>query len=199
MILELHPVNPEERKLKQIIEVLEDGGVIIYPTDTVYALGCDINNQKAIEKICLIKGIKPEKATLSFICSDLSNISSYTRPFSNEVYKLMKRSLPGPYTFILNANNDVPKLLKNKRKTVGIRVPDNKITRALVEMLGRPILSTSLKYDESEEDVLEYPTDPWEIHEAYGNRVAMVIDGGIVGNTPSSIIDCTGDEPVVIR
>ena len=144
MLLEMHPENPEPRKIKQVLDVLKSGGVIIYPTDTIYGMGCDITNHKAVERICRIKGISPEKANFSFICADLSNISDYTRPFSTSIYKLMRRCLPGPYTFILNAGGAVPKLLKNKKKTVGIRVPNSPIVRELVNGLGQPIMSKSM-------------------------------------------------------
>lgn len=198
MILELHPDNPEPRKLKQILDILKNDGVIIYPTDTVYGLGCNINSHKAMERICAIKRIDPEKANLTFICADLSNISDYTRPFSTTVYKIMKKCLPGPFTFILEGNNQLPKLLKNKKKTVGIRVPNSPIVRELVMGLGMPLLSTSIKNLE-DDDIIEYPTDPYEIHEQYEHLVDLVIDGGFGGNIPSTIVDCTGDEPELIR
>ncbi len=198
MILELHPDNPEPRKLKQILDILKNDGVIIYPTDTVYGLGCNINSHKAMERICAIKRIDPEKANLTFICADLSNISDYTKPFSTTVYKIMKKCLPGPFTFILEGNNQLPKLLKNKKKTVGIRVPNSPIVRELVMGLGMPLLSTSIKNLE-DDDIIEYPTDPYEIHEQYEHMVDLVIDGGFGGNIPSTIVDCTGDEPELIR
>ena len=198
MILELHPDNPEPRKLKQILDILKNDGVIIYPTDTVYGLGCNINSHKAMERICAIKRIDPEKANLTFICADLSNISDYTRQFSTTVYKIMKKCLPGPFTFILEGNNQLPKLLKNKKKTVGIRVPNSPIVRELVMGLGMPLLSTSIKNLE-DDDIIEYPTDPYEIHEQYEHLVDLVIDGGFGGNIPSTIVDCTGDEPELIR
>jgi len=184
--------------MKQILEVLKNDGVIIYPTDTVYGLGCDIGSHKAMERICQIKKIDPEKANLTFICADLSNIADYTRPFSTSIYKIMKKCLPGPFTFILNGNNNLPKLLKNKKKTVGIRVPNSPIVQELVTGLGAPLLSTSIKNLE-EDDIIEYPTDPYEIHEQYEHIVDLVIDGGFGGNTPSTIIDCTGDEPILQR
>jgi tRNA threonylcarbamoyl adenosine modification protein (Sua5/YciO/YrdC/YwlC family) len=198
VILELHPDNPEPRKLKQILDILKNDGVIIYPTDTVYGLGCNINSHKAMERICAIKRIDPEKANLTFICADLSNISDYTKPFSTTVYKIMKKCLPGPFTFILEGNNQLPKLLKNKKKTVGIRVPNSPIVRELVMGLGMPLLSTSIKNLE-DDDIIEYPTDPYEIHEQYEHMVDLVIDGGFGGNIPSTIVDCTGDEPELIR
>lgn len=199
MLLEMHPENPEPRKIKQVLEVLQKGGLIIYPTDTIYGLGCDITNHKAVERICRIKGISPEKANFSFICADLSNISEYTRPFSTSIYKLMRRCLPGPYTFILNAGGAVPKLLKNKKKTVGIRVPNSPIVRDLVNGLGQPIMSTSIKNLDEDDDIIEYPTDPYEIHEQYSHLVDLVIDGGFGGNEPSTVVDCTGEEPELLR
>jgi tRNA threonylcarbamoyl adenosine modification protein (Sua5/YciO/YrdC/YwlC family) len=199
MLLEMHPENPEPRKIKQVLEVLQKGGIIIYPTDTIYGLGCDITNHKAVERICRIKGISPEKANFSFICADLSNISDYARPFSTSIYKLMRRCLPGPYTFILNAGGAVPKLLKNKKKTVGIRVPNSPIVRELVNGLGQPIMSTSIKNLDEDDDIIEYPTDPYEIHEQYSHLVDLVIDGGFGGNEPSTVVDCTGEEPELLR
>lgn len=199
MLIEIHPENPQGRKIQQVLDVLRDGGVIIYPTDTVYGLGCDINNQRAIERICKIKGIQPKKANMSFICADLSNISDYTKPFSTPVYKLMKRCLPGPFTFILDANSMVPKLLKNRKKTVGIRVPNSPIVRDLVEGLGQPLLSSSIKNLDEDDDIREYPTDPYEIHEQYEHLVDLVIDGGVSHNVPSTVVDCTGNEAVLIR
>jgi tRNA threonylcarbamoyl adenosine modification protein (Sua5/YciO/YrdC/YwlC family) len=199
MILNIHPENPEPRKIQQVIEVLKNDGVIIYPTDTIYGLGCDINSHKAMERICAIKRINPEKANLTFICSDLSNITDYSRPVSTTVYKIMKRCLPGPYTFILNANNSLPKLLRNKKKTVGIRVPNSPIVFALVNGLGAPLLSTSIKNLDEEDDIIEYPTDPYEILDQYEHLVDLVIDGGFGGNIPSTIIDCTNDEPLLQR
>jgi tRNA threonylcarbamoyl adenosine modification protein (Sua5/YciO/YrdC/YwlC family) len=197
MLIQLHPDNPEPRKLLQIVECLRDGGTIIYPTDTIYGLGCDIFQQKAIEQICRIKGVKPEKTNFSFICNDLSHITDFTLPLDNATYKLMKRTLPGPYTYILRANNNVPKLFKNNKKTVGIRIPNNIIVRTLVTELGNPILTTSLKAPD--DDVLEYYTDPYEIHEEYERLVDIVIDGGFGGNIASTIVDCTDGVPVLLR
>ncbi len=196
MLLKIHPDNPNPRHIQKVIECLNDGGIIIYPTDTVYGIGCDIYKNKAVEKIAMIKGIKKEKANFSFICSDLSHISDFTRPISNELYKMMKRNLPGPFTFILEANNKVPKLFQSKKKTVGIRVPDNNITKVIVETLGNPIMSSSV-YDEDE--IIEYTTDPELIYEKYGHLVDIVIDGGYGGNEASTIIDCTSDEITIIR
>ncbi|GAB1450284.1 L-threonylcarbamoyladenylate synthase [Draconibacterium sp.] len=183
------------REILKIVEVLRNGGLIIYPTDTVYGLGCDITNAKAVEKVARIKGVKVEKNNFSFICSDLSHISDYTKPISSSVFKLMKKNLPGPFTFILDANNNLPKYFKLK-KTVGIRVPDNNIIREIVKELGNPILSTSV-YDDDE--ILEYTTDPELIHEKYQDIAELVIDGGFGELIPSTIVDCTGDEIVIVR
>lgn len=197
MLLHIHPQNPEERKIQQVAACLRDGGVIIYPTDTIYGLGCDFRNPRAYERVCRIKGVRPEKAQFSFICSDLSHIADFTKPFGNDVYKLMRRTLPGPFTYILNASNEVPKILKSNKKTVGIRVPDHPVSRAIVQEFGQPIVSTSLKLPD--DPVLEYPTDPDEIYEMYGKLVDIVVHSGNGGHTASTVVDCTGDEPVVIR
>jgi len=196
IFIKLYPENPDPRKISQVIDVLRKGGVIIYPTDTVYGIGCDIFNQKAIERIGLIKGVKPKKEHFSFICYDLSNISEYTRTLSTPVFKLMKKALPGPFTFILAANNKVPKLLNSKKKTVGIRVPDHNIPRLLVKELGQPILTTSIR---DEDDVIEYSTDPELIYEKYKDLVDVVIDGGYGNNVASTVIDCSGDQIEVLR
>jgi tRNA threonylcarbamoyl adenosine modification protein (Sua5/YciO/YrdC/YwlC family) len=196
MLIKIYPQNPERRKLDTILECLRDGGVIIYPTDTVYSLGCDMMQVKAVERVAAIKGVKADKANFSIICNDLSNIADYTKPFSTEAYKLMKKTLPGPFTFILNANNHVPRIFQNRKKTIGIRVPDNPITRLLVEEYGNPLISTSI-YDNDE--ILEYTTDPELIHENYINMVDIVIDGGNGGNIPSTVIDFTGIQPEIIR
>lgn len=197
MLLNIHPNNPDKRKIAQVIETLQNGGVIIYPTDTVYAFGCDINNQKAIEKICRIKGIDPKKSNLSFICSNISQIASYIKPIDNTIFREMKANLPGAYTYILKANNTVPKLFKNRKKTVGIRIPDNSIALTLVEELGNPVLSSSVKNEE--DDIFPYFTDPIDIYERYSNLVDLVIDGGISRGKGSTIVDCTGSEPIIIR
>ena len=196
MLIKLYPENPNERLIQQITEVLQKGGVIIYPTDTVYGLGCDITNSKAIEKICRIRGIKPEKANFSFICYDLSHISDYTRQIDNETYRVIKKALPGPFTFIFNANKNVPKLLSSNKKTVGIRIPDNSIARAIVKALGNPIVSTSIHDDD---EIIEYSTDPELIHEKYEEIVDLVINGGYGGNEPSTIVDCSEGEFDIIR
>lgn len=196
MYLSIHPNNPEERKIEQVVKILKDGGVIIYPTDTVYGIGCDIRNQSAIEKVCKIRGLKPEKAALSIMCKDISQISEYTQQIDNPYFKLLKKNLPGPFTFILNSNNSVPKMFKNKKRTIGIRIPDNKIILELIDHLGAPILTTSLK---SDDEILEYFTDPSEIFEDFENQVDLVIDGGIGKNVPSTIVDLTQSEPKIIR
>lgn len=196
MLLEIHSKNPSLRKIQKAVKVLEKGGIIIYPTDTVYGLGCDIFNTKAIERICRIKGIKSKKANFSFICNDLSHISSYTTPFDNTTFRILKKALPGPFTFILKANSQVPKLFKNNKKTVGIRVPDNAIAQALVQELGRPILSTSLKIAD---DFMEYLTDPTEIHDEYEKLVDLVIDGGLGNLKASTVVDFTSGYPEILR
>jgi tRNA threonylcarbamoyl adenosine modification protein (Sua5/YciO/YrdC/YwlC family) len=196
MLIRIHPDNPSERTIRQVVDVLHKGGVIIYPTDTIYGIGCDITNQKAIERVARIRGVKTDKANFSFICHDLSHLSDFSTPLNNEVFKLMKRNLPGPFTFIIQANNNVPKLLKTKRKTVGIRVPDNNIAREIVRQLGNPILSTSVH---DNDEILEYTTDPELIHERYSDMVDLVIDGGYGSNVPSTIVDCTSDEIEIIR
>lgn len=196
MLVRLYPENPNEKTISQVVDLLKKGGIIIYPTDTVYGMGCDITNQKAIEKICRIKGIKPEKANLSFICYDLSHISDYIKPIDNSIFRMLKKALPGPFTFIFNANNNVPKLLSSNKKTVGIRVPDNNIAREIVRTLGNPILSTSIHDDDG---IIEYSTDPELIHEKYQDLVDLVVDGGYGDNEPSTVIDCTSTEVEVIR
>ena len=193
--IKLYNENPNEKEIAKIVEVLRNGGLIIYPTDTVYGLGCDITNTKALEKIARIKGVKLEKANFSFVCSDLKNLSDYVKQIDSSTFKLLKRALPGAYTIIMQGNNNLPKDFK-KTKTVGIRVPDNLIARTIVERLGNPIVSTSI-YDE--DDVIEYTTDPELIFEKWQNLVDIVIDGGYGDNTASTVIDLSGDEPVVIR
>jgi tRNA threonylcarbamoyl adenosine modification protein (Sua5/YciO/YrdC/YwlC family) len=196
MLLKLYEKNPEQKVVQKVVDLLQYGGVIIYPTDTVYGIGCDITKARAVERVARIKGIRPEKARFSFICSDLSHLSDFANHVDNTTFKLMKSYLPGPYTFILNASTQVPKSIKQKRKTVGIRIPDNNIILEIVRQLGNPILTTSLKEDDQ---ILEYPTDPELIYEEYRDLVDAVIDGGYGGLIPSTIIDCSGDEPEVIR
>jgi tRNA threonylcarbamoyl adenosine modification protein (Sua5/YciO/YrdC/YwlC family) len=194
--LEIHPDNPEPRKIKQVVDCLRNGGVIIYPTDTIYGMGCDIMNARAIERIAKIKGVKPEKANFSFICYDLSHLSDYSKHVTTPVFKMMKKGLPGPFTFILESSSKVPKLLNNNKKQVGIRIPDHNIPRLLVKDLGNPIISTSVQ---GQDDLVEYTTDPELIYEQYRNQVDLVIGGGIGNILASTIIDCTGDEPEIIR
>lgn len=196
MLLRLYNENPNPREVRKIVGVLRDGGIIIYPTDTVYGLGCDITNSKAVEKVARFKGVTIEKANFSFICSDLSHLSDYTRPISNTVFKLIRKNLPGPFTFILEANNKVPKYFNGKKKTVGIRIPDNNIIRDIVYELGNPILSTSIR---GEDEILEYTTDPELIYEKYQDIADVVIDGGYGELTPSTIVDCTSEELKIMR
>lgn len=196
MLIKIYPENPNEKAIEQVADVLRKGGIIIYPTDTVYGLGCDITNQKAIERICKIRNIKPEKANFSFICYDLSHISDYIKPIDNTTFRVLKKALPGPFTFIFNASHAVPKLLSSNKKTVGIRVPDNNIAREIVKVLGNPILSTSIH---DEDEIIEYSTDPELIYEKYQDLVDIVIDGGYGENIPSTVVDCTSGEFEVIR
>ena len=196
LLLKIHPDNPPLNKIIAAVDIIKKGGIVIYPTDTVYAIGCDIHNQKAVERVCKLKNIQPGKINLSFICQDLSHISAYTKALPTQVFKVMKQVLPGPYTFILNASNHVPNILNTKKKTIGIRVPDNKIVLTLVKELGNPLLSTSIK---NEDEILEYTTDPEEIYDRYKNLVDVIIDGGFGGNEASTILDCTGNEIEVIR
>ena len=196
MLLKIYPENPSQRAIDQVVKCLQDGGIIIYPTDTIYGIGCDIFKPKSVERITEILGDKKKKNAMTFICSDLSNLSDYTKPIPNNIFKVMKKVLPGPFTFILEANNNVPKLLQSNKKTVGIRVPDNNIIREIVRQLGHPILSTSVKDDD---EVIEYTTDPELIHEKYDRQVDIVIDGGYGDNTPSTVVDCTNGDIEVIR
>lgn len=194
MRLQLHPDNPQPRLVKQVIECLKDGGVIIYPTDTIYGLGCDIVQHKAVERICKIKNIDPQKAQLSFICRDLSHLSDYTKSIDTPLYRMLKSYLPGPYTFILPASKLVPKILQNKKNTIGLRVPDNIICRHILDALGNPILSASLPGD-----MVEEYTDPEVMYEKFEHLVDFVIDGGIGGMIPSTIVDCTGNDWTILR
>ncbi|NEM99746.1 L-threonylcarbamoyladenylate synthase [Pontibacter burrus] len=195
IFLSIHPDNPQEKKIREAAEILRNGGVIIYPTDTIYGMGCDIHNARAIERVCQIKGVKPDKVNLSFICSDLTHISDYAK-IDTPTYKVMKKALPGPFTFVLNATSSVPKYAAAKKKTVGIRVPDNQVALALVRELGNPILSTSIR---DEDEVLEYSTDPELIYEKYRNLVDAVIDGGYGNNIASTVIDATSNDFEVLR
>ena len=196
MLLAVHPDNPEGRKIKKIVETLQRGGVIIYPSDTVYALGCDIKNSKAIDKICKLRGVDSKKASLSFVCRDIGQLGEYTAQMDKSLFKLIKRNTPGPFTFILHANNQLPRVFKNKKRTIGGRIPDNTITQMIIEELGHPILSMSLK---SDDEITEYFTDPYDIEEDFGNRVDLVIDGGTGKSTPSTVVDCTKEEIEIIR
>ena len=193
--IKIYEDKPNEAAIKKVVDVLKNGGLVIYPTDTVYGLGCDITNTKALERIAKIKGVKLEKANFSFICNDLSNLSDYVKQIDTATFKLLKRALPGPYTFILPGNNNLPKEFK-KKTTVGIRIPNNAIALEIVKMLGNPIVSTSIRDDD---DVIEYTTDPELIFEKWQNRVDMVIDGGYGDNMGSTIIDLSGHEPIVVR
>jgi tRNA threonylcarbamoyl adenosine modification protein (Sua5/YciO/YrdC/YwlC family) len=194
MLLHLHPENPQPRNISTIVNVLSKGGIIIYPTDTIYGLGCDIFQHKAIERICRIKNIDPQKAQLSFVCYDLSDLSQYTKSISTPMYRMLKHYLPGPYTFILPASKEVPKILQSKKNTIGLRIPNNLIARTIVKELGHPILSTTLPGT-----MVEEYTDPEIMQDNFEKLVDVVADGGIGGMVPSTIIDCTGDEPVLVR
>jgi len=194
-LLKIYEENPNEKSIQEVVKVLRHGGLIIYPTDTVYGLGCDIKNTKALERVAQIRGVKLEKANFSFVCDSLSNISDYVKQMDTSTFKILKHNLPGPYTFILEGNNNLPSVFK-KKKTVGLRVPDNNIARAIVRELGNPIISTSI-YDEDE--VIEYTTDPELIYEKWENLVDVIIDGGYGDNMPSTVIDLTGEEPLLVR
>ena len=195
-LIKIHPINPEGRKIARIVDILKNGGVIIYPTDTIYGIGCDLMNRKSIERLCQIINVKPQKLDLSFICQDLSQVSNYVRRMDTPVFKILKKALPGPYTFILESSSKVPKILDVNKKTVGIRIPANLIPLALVQQLGNPIISSSIK----DEDIIrEYTTDPEKIYDDFKHKVDIVIDGGPGGNVASSVIDCTGDTLSIIR
>lgn len=194
--IKIHPDNPQANKIAQVVDVLKKGGIIVYPTDTVYAMGCDITQPKAIEKICRIKGIDPAKHSFSILCQDISQIASYSKQLPNTVFKLLKKKLPGPHTFILPIGGDVPKSLYSKKKTIGIRVPDYKIINHIVTQLGHPLLTTSIKHTD---EVLEYMTDPDEIFDRYKNQIDLIVDGGYGDNIPSTVWDCTSDDIMLIR
>jgi len=196
MLLKIHPDNPDPRKVKLAEECLRDGGVIVYPTDTVYSFGCSILKHKAIERIARLKNLKTEKANFSIVCQDLSHLSEYSKAVDNRTYKMMRKAFPGPYTFILNASSQVPRIFKARKKTIGIRIPDNNIARTLVDHLGCPIIASSVH---DEDEILEYTTDPGLIHEKYEKLVDLVIDGGFGNLQASTIFDCTGSEPKLIR
>ncbi|HBT94364.1 MAG TPA: threonylcarbamoyl-AMP synthase [Chitinophagaceae bacterium] len=194
MLISIHPTNPQPRQLAIIKDCLESGGIIAYPTDTIYGLGCDIFHPEAVAKICAIKKVNPEKAQLSFICSDLSHLSNYAKSINNSLFRILKSTLPGPFTFVLPASKEVPKILQNKKKTIGLRIPDNKIALAIIETLGHPILSASFPG----ENIEDY-TDPEIIQEHWGKQIDIVIDGGIGGIIPSTLVDCTTDEYIILR
>ena len=194
MLISIHPTNPQPRQLAIIKDCLESGGIIAYPTDTIYGLGCDIFHPEAVAKICAIKKVNPEKAQLSFICSDLSHLSNYAKSINNSLFRILKSTLPGPFTFVLPASKEVPKILQNKKKTIGLRIPDNKIALAIIETLGHPILSASFPG----ENIEDY-TDPEIIQEHWGKQIDIVVDGGIGGIIPSTVVDCTTDEYVILR
>ena len=194
MLISIHPTNPQPRQLAIIKDCLESGGIIAYPTDTIYGLGCDIFHPEAVAKICAIKKVSPEKAQLSFICSDLSHLSNYAKSINNSLFRILKRTLPGPFTFVLPASKEVPKILQNKKKTIGLRIPDNKIALAIIETMGHPILSASFPG----ENIEDY-TDPEIIQEHWGKQIDIVVDGGIGGIIPSTVVDCTTDEYIILR
>jgi tRNA threonylcarbamoyl adenosine modification protein (Sua5/YciO/YrdC/YwlC family) len=196
MLLKIYPENPNQDRIRKVVNVLEEGGIIIYPTDTVYAMGCDIKANKSIEKIARLKGMNPDNPDMSLIFHDMSQLSEYTVIRDNSLFKLLKRNLPGPFTFIVQANNQIPRLFKNKKKTVGIRIPDNNIVMELVRELGRPIITTSIH---DPDEVIEYTTDPELIYEKYRDFAEIVISGGYGRNEASTIVDCTSDEPEIIR
>ncbi len=194
MLIQIHPTHPQSRQLSMVADCLQSGGIIAYPTDTIYGLGCSIFKHDAIEKICAIKKVDPEKANLSFICADLSDLSLYAKSIDNSLFRILKKALPGPFTFILPASKEVPKILQSKKKTIGLRIPDNLIALSIIKIVGHPILSASFPGDEVE----EY-TDPEVIYDNWGKQIDMVVDGGIGGVNPSTVVDCTTDEYHVIR
>lgn len=195
LFTEIHPANPDKRYITKCCEVLRQGGVVICPTDTIYSFVCDLKSKNAIEKMAKLKGLKAEKANFSMLCSDLSNLAEYTLPFNNSIFRLMKNNLPGPFTFILNANSKVSKMFHNK-KTIGIRVPDNNIVKKIISELGNPLLSTSIHDDD---EIIDYTTDPAILFERFSEKVEIIIDGGFGNNTPSTVVDCTQLEPIIIR
>lgn len=197
MLIRVNEEQPDSKAIEKIVNCLRDGGVIIYPTDTVYALGCDFTQLKAVERVCKLKGVKLEKSNFSFVCSDLSHLSEFTNAIPNHVFRVMKKAMPGPYTFILEANSKVPKLLKQNRKTVGIRVPENNVCNAIISALGNPLISTSLH--DSSDDILEYFSDPEVIHRQYEDLVDLVVDGGFGNIHPSTVIDCSKGDFEIVR
>lgn len=196
MLLKIYDDNPSIRNIDTVIETINRGGLVIFPTDTIYGLGCGIEHIKAVNRIAMIKGIKKDKANFSLIISDMSMLSEFTKPIPNHIFRIMKKNLPGPFTFILEANSNVPKIFQTKKKTIGIRIPDNNIIRSIIERLGTPIITTSIK---DEDEVIEYTTDPELIYEKYENKVDIVIDGGYGDNEASTIVDCTSGEPEILR
>ncbi|HNP17540.1 MAG TPA: L-threonylcarbamoyladenylate synthase [Fulvivirga sp.] len=195
-LITLHPDNPEPRKINHVVNLLKEGAVIIYPTDTIYGIGCSLFNKKAIDRVCRIKGLKPKNFNLSFICNDISQIAEYVKRIDTPTFKLLKKALPGPFTFILESSSNVPKILDVNKKTIGIRIPDHNVTKMIVNQLGNPLITTSIKDDDK---ILEYTTDPEVIYEEYANLVDVVIDGGVGGNIPSTIVDCTNEPFEIIR
>lgn len=196
MLIEINPYNIDKRLLKQVVDVLRSGGIIIYPTDSVYAMGCDLRNKRALEKLAKLKGIKLSQANFSLICYDLSNISEYTKNFDRSTFKLLKANLPGPFTFILNCTNEIPKLFNSNKKTVGIRIPDHDLIREIVNELGNPIVTTSIHDDD---EIMEYTTDPYQIYEKYDGKVDLIIDGGFGNLYATTVVDCTTAEHVILR
>ena len=197
MLLHVHPQNPEPRKINKLVTLLESGGIIAYPTDTVYAIGCSINQTKAIQRICQLRQIDPRKANLTMICSDISQISKYTRQLSKEVFKVIKRNTPGPFTFVLNSNSEIPKLFQNRKKSFGVRIPDHTIVQSILDELGVPLLSISLKNLPDEE--FEYFINAEEIDDTYGTQIDLVVEGGLIHNEPSTIVDCTDSSIEITR
>lgn len=195
-LITIHPKNPEPRKIHHVVEILRQGGIIIYPTDTIYGIGCDLMNRKAVERLCHVMDIKPQKLDLSFICNDMSHVSEYVRRVDTPIFKLLKKALPGPYTFILESSSKVPKITQTNKKTVGIRIPDHAIPRAIVAELGNPLITSSIKDDDK---IKAYTTDPEEMFEDFQYKVDIVIDGGPGNNVPSTVIDCTTPEPTILR
>jgi tRNA threonylcarbamoyl adenosine modification protein (Sua5/YciO/YrdC/YwlC family) len=195
-LLKIHPLNPEGRKIDRVTDIVKRGGIVVYPTDTIYGIGCNLLNRKAVERLCQIMNIKPQKLDLSFICKDLSQVSEYVKRMDTPIFKLLKKSLPGPYTFILESSSKVPKILDVNKKTVGVRIPAHIIPQAIVHQLGNPLITSSIKDDDK---IKEYTTDPEEIYEDFKHQVDLVIDGGAGGNIPSTVIDCTTDEIKIIR
>lgn len=195
-LIKIHPINPEPRKIARVTEVLRNGGLVVYPTDTIYGIGCSLLSRKAVERLCQVKQIKPQKLNLSFICHDISEVSAYVRHLDTPIFKILKRTLPGPYTYILESGSSVPKVLDVNKKTVGIRIPDHKVPLAIVKELGNPLITSSIK---SDDEIRTYTTDPEEIYRELRHQVDIVIDSGVGGNIPSTIVDFTSGEPIVTR